>query len=222
MSGLLGGSVFAHNRGGNYVRNFNVPTDPQTAQQQTMRSAMQTLVTRWIETLTDAQREDWDTYAANVARLNRLGEEIYLTGQQWYIGANAPRIQSGVADLPIVDDGPTTFDRGTYTVPTVDSWTPATPSVDIAFEDTDVWLDEDDSGMLIFASRPMNATRNFFKGPFRYAGVILGDSVTPLTSPQTVTLPFEVAADQKVFLRALVSRADGRLSSEHVFQGIVA
>jgi len=222
MSGKLGGTIFAHNRAGQYARNWSVPTDPASDQQLAMREGMRTLVTDWIETLTDHQRTEWATYGANVPVLNRLGDPINLTGQQWYIANNSARRQADPVQLPRVDDGPVNFDRGEYTAPTVDSWTPATPSVDLAFTVGDDWVDEDGSAMLVYASRPQNPTVNFFKGPYRLAGGIYGDSITPETSPATILLPFPVAVGQKVFFRALVTRADGRLSSDTRFSGIVA
>lgn len=222
MSGKLGGTVFAHNRGGAYARNWSVPTDPATDFQLVLRNAMRTLVVAWTEELTANEIASWETYAANVPVLNPLGDPIHLTGQQWYIACNTPRLQADPVNLPRVDLGPFNFDRGEYTAPTINSWTPATPSVDLDFTVGDPWVDEDDCGMLIFASRPQNPTINFFKGPYRLAGVILGDSITPPTSPATIGLPFTVNPGQKVFLRAAVTREDGRLSTDHRFSGIVA
>jgi len=83
----------------------------------------------------------------------------------------------------------------------------------VTFEDTDEWLDETGSAMLVLTSRGQGPAINYFKGPFRYAGSILGDDTTPLTSPQNITIAFTVAADQQVFSQFRVSRADGRLSA---------
>jgi hypothetical protein len=67
--------------------------------------------------------------------------------------------------------------------------------------------------MFGYISRPQNITKNFFRGPYRYAGKIEGDSVTPPTSPATLVSDFPYAAGQRAFLRVRVSRADGRLSN---------
>jgi hypothetical protein len=68
--------------------------------------------------------------------------------------------------------------------------------------------------MVIFTSRPMSPAINYFKGPYRFAGLIEGDSITPPTSPANVTSPWALEVDQKVFVRAAVLRADGRYSAD--------
>lgn len=220
MSGKLGGTIFAHNRGGQYARNWSVPTDPGTDAQMDCRNAMRTLVTDWIETLDDGQRAEWTTYGENVPVLNRLGDPINLTGQQWYIACNAPRVRVDPVNLPRVDDGPIDFDRGEYTAPTVSAYAPGFPSIDISYEALDDWNNEDDSGMIIYGSRPQNPTVEFFKGPYRLVSHLLGDLAAPPASPQTLEYPFPFALGQRLFLRAVVTRADGRLSTEHRFSGI--
>lgn len=68
--------------------------------------------------------------------------------------------------------------------------------------------------MLIQVSRPMNASINFFKGPYRIAGKVQGDSVAPPVSPEAVAAPFAFVAGQQLALEIKVSRADGRLSAK--------
>lgn len=222
MSGKLGGTIFAHNRGGQYARNWSVPTDPASAAQLECRGAMRSLVTDWIETLTDAQREEWATYGANVPVMNRLGDPINLTGQQWYIACNTPRVRLLDPTIPRVDDGPANFDRGEYTNPTISAYVPGGPTISIAYEATDDWNNEDESAMFIFVSKPQNATVNFFKGPYLLAGWMQGNLAVPPASPKIITYPYQFAVGQRLFVRAIVSRADGRLSSEHRFSGVAA
>jgi hypothetical protein len=110
-----------------------------------------------------------------------------------------------------VDDGPTDFTLGGFTNPSfgIDA---TADEVDVTFTNTDAWANEDDSFALVYASRPQNASIDFFKGPYRFAGVIAGDLAVPPTSPAAIALPFATVAGQKVFLKLSVSRADGRLS----------
>lgn len=208
-SGSVGGITYSHNAGGMYQRARAIPTNPNTPEQQTIRGAVTSLTNLWINSLSPAQRSLWETYAANVSVLNRLGEPIFLSGLNMYVRSNVPRIQGGD---PRVDNGPTTFDIGDYSNPSfaIDE---AANEVDVTFTDTDTWVDEDDTAMMIWASRPQNTTINFFKGPYRFAGKIDGDSITPPTSPAVIALPFPVIAGQRVFVRANVTRADGRLSA---------
>jgi hypothetical protein len=158
--------------------------------------------------LTAAQRTAWNTYAANVTVLNALGDPINISGLAMYQRCNTPILQAGG---PRVDDGPLIFSLGEFTNPSF-ALDEAADEVDVTFTDTDLWANEDDGFMFVYASRPQNPTINFFKGPYRFAGKIDGDGVTPPTSPAAITLPFAVATGQRIFVRTLIARADGRIS----------
>lgn len=207
-SGSVAGLTASRNKGGLYFRARAVPTNPNTPKQQAVRTFMAGLVDDWTSSLTSAQRDGWAVYALNVPKLDALGNLIFLTGQQWYIACNLPRLQAGLGS---VDDAPGVYNRGSYTEPSFSIDT-ANDEADITFENSDAWANEDDSSMLVYASRPQNPSINYFKGPYQFAGTIDGDAMTPPTSPAAITLPFPVAAGQRVFLRVQVSRADGRLS----------
>lgn len=208
ISGSLGGVTGSHNFSGYYLRARVVPVNPNTSQQQTVRNAMAVLSTRWVETLTAAQRLAWEVYASAVEVKNALGDSIALTGLNHYIRSNVPRIQSA---LPIVDDGPTVYTLASFTDPTFALDEP-NDEVDVTFTNTDDWANEDDAAMLVYASRPQSPSINYFKGPYRYATKIEGDGVTPPTSPAAIPLPFVCTTGQRVFFKAEVTRADGRLS----------
>ena len=89
----------------------------------------------------------------------------------------------------------------------------ATQLLSVAFDDELDWLDEDGGAMLVSSGIPVNPTVNFFGGPYRFADAIEGDAVTPPTTPTTMTSPFQIAEDQKVFARGRIVLADGRLSN---------
>lgn len=210
MSGKLGGIVASHNAGGTYFRALAIPTDPGSLQQEVIRAATSELANRWVNDLTAAQRDEWTAYAAAVPITDALGDPINIPPLAMYSRCNVPRIQTG---LPRVDDAPAILDLGTFTPPTIDSIDATAETTDVGFEATDDWVGEDDSAMLIYTSRGLNPTINFFKGPYRYAASILGDGTTPPTSPATIANAFAVVAGQQVRYQIRVSRADGRLSS---------
>lgn len=207
-SGHVAGLVFSHNKGGNYVRQRSLPTNPNSPQQQEVRAAMGQLASLWNDTLTPTQRATWDVWAANTPFTNSLGDTIFINGMAAYARANIPRIQVG---LPRVDAASPPFNFGDFTTPSF-SLVAATGVLSVTFDNSDVWANEDDSAMLVYTSRQQNVGINFFKGPYRFADAIAGDAVTPPTSPATVDAAFPATAGQKVFVRVIVSRADGRLS----------
>lgn len=217
-SGKLGGVVASRNRGGQYFRQFAMPVNPATAFQTAVRNAMTVTVNRWVEELTAAERAAWDVYGSNVSRKNALGDDIFLSGQQWYNACNIPRLQAGLA---IVDAAPTIFDRGEQdeTLTIVPNAT--SQLIGVTFDDTQDWVDEDGSAMLIYASPPQNASKNFFAGPYRLAGAIEGSSTTPPTSPTTLAVPFPVVDGQALFTAEAITRSDGRLTSRNRFRSLV-
>jgi len=208
MSGALGGIVFSHNKGGNYVRARAIPTNPGSSPQEVVRAAFGALVAAWIETLTEDQREGWRTYAANTPLLGPLGDVRNVTGMNMYLRCNTLRAAFG---YPVVDDAPIYFNLGYMSSPQF-AVTAATDKVSVTFNEDDEWVDEDDSHLVIYASRPQNPSIVYFKGPYQQAGSIEGDSVTPPTSPVELDLPFNVEVGQRIFFMACVSRADGRRS----------
>lgn len=212
-SGSLASMVFSHNRGGQYIRQRTIPTNPNTTKQQVIRGLVSQLTSYWNNVLTTAQRTAWDIYAEAVPLLDPLGEARNVGGLGMFIRGNVARLQADATNLPMVADGPTIYNLGDYTDPSLSNITEAAQTVDIGFTAGDDWVGEDDAGMIVYISRPQNPSINFFKGPYQFAGVILGDGTTPPTSPETITAPFAFVAGQKIFIRAVVSRADGRMSS---------
>lgn len=108
-SGRLGGMVASHNRGGMYFRAGSTPTNPNTSRQQTVRAGFGSIVQRWTQLLTSAQRAGWENYAEQVPVTNVFGDPISLTGQQHYIRSNSVRVQ---LDLSIIDTAPTILNTG--------------------------------------------------------------------------------------------------------------
>lgn len=220
IRGSIGGSTFSANRGGPYMRNRSIPTNPNTPQQQAVRSAMALLAARWGDTLTDNQRAQWDLYAENVLLLNSLGQPRNVGGIGMYVRSNIPRIQNGVAETPIVDDGPSNFTLGEYTQPTIASITASTGILSLVFDPLDDWANEDEAALLIFTSKAKSPSTNYFKGPYNLAGVVLGSSATAPTSPASITLASPAEVGQQIFIRGEVSRVDGRLSADFRGGGI--
>jgi hypothetical protein len=217
-SGSVGSITFSRNRGGPYIRNRVVPINPDTEFQQEVRNLVSQLTSAWSSILTQGQRESWDLYALNVPLPNPLGEPRNVGGLGMYVRCNVPRLQT---DLPRVDIGPDIFNLATFTPATIETY--VEPGLlGLGFDNTDPWANEDDAAMLVFTSRAMNPAINFFKGPYRSIEGIDGDGITPPTSPAALIAAFLTNADQRVFVRIRVTRADGRLSSDQRLTTIVS
>ena len=217
VSGKLGGTVFSRNKGGKYIRSLGIPTNPNSPAQIAARDALSTPVDAWTNILTQAQRDAWIVYALNVPVLNRLGETKNITGQQMYIRSNQPRLRNGIGRR---DDGPTLFDLGTFTTPSLVVSAAQPSDLVVSFDDSDEWAQLAGGFLIGLASRGQNASKVFFGAPFRTAGFIAGDPITP-TSPATLTSPFVYAQGQRVFMQFRASQADGRLSTTQIIDTLV-
>lgn len=206
-SGSLAGTVFSHNKGGMYVRNRSIPTNPATAAQQNVRNALKQLTTGWAD-LTAAQRLAWSTYATNVPILNKLGAARPIPALAMYLRCNSPRLAND-GPTAVVPDGPTIYSLATFTIPTISV---TANHIVLAYTNTDDWAIADGGFMYLYVSKPQNQTINFFKGPYNFLGEIAGDTMTPPTSPHTFS-GLTLVTGVRYFVRINVTNADGRLSS---------
>ena len=216
-SGSLDGTVFSHNRFGRYTRNGSRPVNPLSERQALIRAQFTAVASRWESTLTQAQRDAWDVYAANIPTTNKLGDEIFLTGFNHYIRSNTAIQQ---ASGTIVDDGPTDLTLPAQDGTVVVTASEATQLLSVAFDDTLDWLDESGGFMTVFMGLPAPASHQFFGGPYRFAASIAGDDTVPPTTPETMAAPFVFAAGQKLWIRTRILRVDGRISSQSTFQTV--
>jgi len=209
--GSVNGTTYARNRAGAYARSRTVPVNPSSALQDVVRAAVGTLASRWRETLTAAQRSAWDNYALNTPRPNKVGDPINVGGIGMYVRGNVPRIQSG---LDIVDDGP--IDFGVPQVGLVSMTSFSTGTVTVAYDDTLPWVDDNGAGLLIYISNRQSVAKNFFGGPYRFAAIVEGSANTAPTSPEIATFPYQsgLVSGSRLFMRAVVASADGRLSDD--------
>lgn len=208
-SGSVGGATYSHNRGGMYIRARAMPVNPGSAAQQVVRNFMAQLTGAWTSTLTPDERASWAAYAAQTAVTDKLGDTRYLQGLNWFVGCNVPRLQAGLAR---VDEGPKVYGRDSLTAPSL-AVSEATQKATLTFEATDSWNIEDGGAMLLYISSPRDASVNFCKGPYRFAGVTEGDAADPPAGPAEFDIPFPAVAGQKLFWRVVTVRADGRTSS---------
>jgi hypothetical protein len=208
-SGSIGATVYSRNRSGAYVRARTVPVNPQSPLQVAARNRVQNLTIDWQTVLTEDQRAAWKWYAENVDWINKLGDSIHLTGMNHYLRSNAARQQAGLTQL---DDAPIIPLIAPAEEALVATGSEATQQLSVAFDDTAPWCDLDGAFQLVFMGSPQNAGIQFFGGPYRYAGVILGNSTTPPTSPAAIAASFPIFAGQKVWVRTRIGLDDGRLS----------
>jgi len=216
-SGSVGGLTASRNRFGNYFRGRALPVNPNTIAQQLSRANMAQFATGWAG-LTLGQRNAWEAWAAVVTKTNKLGDQVLITGFNWYVAVNSQRAAAGILPVatPSGDLALTSLTPPSVTVHSVAS------VVAITFTDTDEWANEDNGFLLMSASLPQPPTKTFFKGPFFViTPAVLGDVATPPTSPANRTHPSILTNGQRVFFRFVAQSGDGKPSSPTITSSIV-
>lgn len=198
LSGSVGGLTASRARGGvDYFRFRATPTNPDTALQQTVRSALATLSQRWGGTLTQSERDSWIAAADGSPK----------QGLNLYVAANTPRIQGG---LDIVDEltGSAGTDVSTVVVSTVSAG-----AITVTFDNTDTWANTDDAALMLYATRPIPPSRTFEQRE-RLTLTVLGDATTAPSSPAAGTYSWgnlPTSGDELRF-RGLVTMPDGTIT----------
>lgn len=207
MSGSIGGVVYSHNRYGYYRRNRSVPVNPNTDRQVQVRNAVRALSIRWQNTLTQDQRDAWDTYAANVTWLDKQGQTCYLTGLAHYLRCNGPRLQS---TIDAIDDAPTIFNIAEADTELAASASEATQQITVSGDPDHPWINEADAWCFVSMGIPQNASIKFFGGPWRLISALPGAGPPPWPALIAAAWPF--AEGQRIWVRTRIARGDGRLS----------
>jgi len=102
ISGSIGGTTFSHNRGGMYVRNRSIPTNPKTDYQTNIREILAELSAQWRGL---ANKNAWTSWAQQNPVTNAIGAQITLTGHQAYVQLNSRIRQAGdsvITSPPII------------------------------------------------------------------------------------------------------------------------
>lgn len=208
--GSMAGNTYSRNRFGAYIRSRVKGVDPKSARQNAARVVMMMLAEQWRESpMTSETRGAWETYAASVSWLNKLGEAVNLTGFNHYMRSNAAIAAAGGTR---VDDGPSSIGLPAGDDAVVGTAMDGGSTISIVFTAALEWAKETGGFMLVEMGMPQNPTHNFFGGPWRVAGAIKGNA-TPITSPKTVPTAWTLTVGQKIWLRCKIIRADGRVST---------
>lgn len=104
ISGGLGGDVFSRNRYGSYVRARTVPITSTTEAAMSAKARM-TIATQAWQGLSAARKLSWKEWGLNNPTINRIGQQIHLTGHASYVGV---KIRTLIAGTGAINDPPIT------------------------------------------------------------------------------------------------------------------
>jgi len=153
LSGKIGGTVFARNRGGAYARSYAIPTRVTSQGAQIIKAAF-AAASRAYANLTTEQIQAWDQYGKENPVSNRIGQLITLKGQSWYVGVNSRLTISGDTniDVPPILPPPVIATASNAVVDVNDT----TATIDIAAHD-----DSENIKILVYAARSVSAGKRY-------------------------------------------------------------
>ena len=85
LRGSIAGTTYTANRSGSIMREKKYPRDPRSNAQQTRREIHRAGIAYWKDTLTDAQRINWNTLATTTQLLNRAGQYYQPSGMNLFM-----------------------------------------------------------------------------------------------------------------------------------------
>lgn len=222
IRGKLGGTVFSRNRSGNYMRNKTSPVNPNTERQVQVRSQFSFLAGYFKDTITATQRDNWNSWANNSPFTNVLGNTYYTTGINSFIKINMMKLLCG---LSIIADPPTEFGEASPIILNeagiVVSEAAGTISITAITDLLNFDGSIDDEAVLISVGEPRSPNVNFFKGPYKIATAIVGNSLTPPVFPNEITPPYALIEGQRLNIKVKHLSATGQVSPESVCDVLV-
>lgn len=98
--GKAGGTVFSRNRGGAYIKNFVMPSNPTSPRQMYVRALFAMLSSGW-RALSQDVRNAWDAARENYPTTNVFGDTLILSGKALYQKLNGNLINAGMTQLTL-------------------------------------------------------------------------------------------------------------------------
>ena len=215
IRGSVGGVTYTANQWHQLIaRARTSPVNPSTTNQGVIRSAMGQVSSAW-KNLTDAQRQAWDEYAQGCEYSGPMGK-YSIPGRQMFCGvlSLAQYIDTReLYDLTIVPTPPVI--PGFFGIGPVISSTPITVGTGIALS---VGNSTGEDGVaLVERSRPFEASRLRYKGPF-ISETAIAEICTDAASTLVEMMELEVDKIYFTRIRCITEAAPFRISAEYIFR----
>ena len=212
--GKMGGTIFSHNRGGDYAKNNAIPVNPQSPFQMESRAALAQFSSNWNE-LTDEERATWNTQNINFQRNNVFGDAKTLSGKNLYVSLNRELL---LTDQGLLDSAPAV---NPPTMPTAAIKTEYVVAQTGSFELSNTAVGDQ---LVILATPPVSAGTSFVKNRLRVIDVIPAiaeDTVVTLDSVYEARFG-AAALGQKFYVGGYAVSPTGQRSPQVTASVIVA
>lgn len=173
VSGSIGTWVFAHNRGGAYIRNRATPDTFTSPEALAAKSRLATQSQLW-QSLDAAGRLSWQIYANQNPIVDSLGEKRLLTGHQAFVGINTRLSAAGQTIISVPPSLPAPMGFDTMTMTSVEGGDTELTFSPALSADEMLW---------VRAVQVSSPAINFVKNLLKFCGV----SAKAATSPADIT-----------------------------------
>lgn len=194
ISGKLNGSVFAKNRSGSYIRTKVTPVNPQSIAQGLVRAALTTFSKAW-GSLTEAQRLAWNSAVSNFASTDIFGDIKNPSGINLFNKLNLNLNSIGVAMISNVPNKDQVGYMDALTIAADES----ASTLGLTFTAQGASAGQT---VVVEATPPLSAGKNFAKSEFRQIGTFAGDGTSPQAFGTQYIAKFGTMPDgKKIFVR---------------------
>lgn len=217
-SGSAGGLTAAKNRGGNYLRKRIKPLNPRSTNQDRARANLAAAAAQWRE-LDPEDQATWFAYADGTPVSNKLGEQIKLSGIDWFTRINSLR---GLAGQALLSAAPAGFGQPIFSPPTGVEVDHGTGQITGTLEPTDSWAATTNGRLFVFITPGQSPGRYSPVNAFRFVGTVAGNTGSPpAVLGMTVSNGIALVAGQVYFVRFRSQDSTGRVSLDNI-QRVVA
>jgi hypothetical protein len=175
QSGSVAGVTSSRNRFGQYRRTRAIPVNPNTAYQNEVRTNLSLNSLAW-RVLSDSDRSAWAAYAEEHPRTDSLGQTIFLTGFQMFVGINNTKRLLGIAPTTLPPAEPEELEI------TIGAMTCAAGVAEVNITGIVVV-----NNVLVYSSPPKSAGVNFNRD-YRFIGVLPAKAAAPAADVDITTL----------------------------------
>ena len=191
----IGGQVASRNRSGAYMRNKVTPVNPSTTAQIVARTILSSNSQAW-RSLTDAQREQWNSAVSDYQKTDIFGDIVRPSGFNLYVrlNSNLANVGASVISTPLSPVGVNVFTSLSLAAAAGAGSLVATVSPET--------LDADEY-VIASATAPQSAGKSFVKSEYRQIEIIqavVGGSID-LAASYIAKFGSIGAAGQKVFVQ---------------------
>lgn len=201
FSGSIGGVTFSRVHSGTVAKLRTKPRHPFSTAASLATQTLAFCSGKWNLDLSDQERIDWNTLAANTTWQNRLGENYSPLGINLYVRANTLLALAQIEEQPVApavaDEGEQGFTMD-YAAPT-----------GIRLTGIDTLTSPPVGTLITWCSGPQRLSAYSWHGPWTLLSLL---RIADIALPETLIAPADAVPDRAYWFRWRIVRDNGTIS----------